>query len=154
MTYSVTEQYGEKTREGIKRDFLIKSLNDALKYAHDDIRTIEKYIVAIKEQIEIAKVTQITHEVVIWQEKNYAMHKIQFRVWHQGVVQNGRIGENRVTISGYEEKYPYSNKTFDWKTRKDAAAYAEELSQKYGNCPITGNAAHFLIKPKKDVIQI
>lgn len=155
MTYNVTEYYGEKPQELLKREFSLESLERDIKYAEEDIHHIQKYLEVAKGQLALAMETSLKYYVEFRKEHNYSTKHINYIILVYQLPDIPDANKNARSMYLYTpQSDPGShNKPFLGNEKKAAIEYARSLSKKYGNCEIVGNAAE-LVKPEKGVILI
>ena len=155
---SVTDQYyGKEPRDRLLKSFERDALMRDITRAKEDLADIAMYIKVAEEQLERVKQCRFKWYVEFRKETNYATKHINY---HHNVFQLPDIPDaekNATRIYAYDSRDSHVkggyNNPFLGNEKKEAIAYALELSAKYGNCEIVGNAAD-LIPKKKDVIQI
>lgn len=137
------DTYGRGAQDGLKEAFNVEYIQRDIDYARRDIAEILIYIQMAQEQLAVIANTAFVWEVSI-ERRTY--NKIEYYVSSAQVPQVP--GGQRLKI------YPADDsRRFTGKERGMAIAYAQELSQKHGGCPIVGNFAEHVPKPK-GVIQL
>lgn len=157
MTYNITEYYGPDPRARLLKNYQKDELQRDLTRAKEDLGEIALYIRVVENQIEITKAARFKWYVEFRKENNYGTKHINYRHSAFQLPDIPDADKNATRIYAYDykngkEKGGFNN-PFLGNEKKGAIAYALELSAKYGNCEIVGNAAD-LIPKKKDVITL
>lgn len=133
------DTYGRGAQDKLKETYNPEYIKRDIEYAGKDILEIGMFVVKAREQLAVIDKTAFITEVSI-ERRSY--NKVEYYVSSAQVPQVP--GGQRLKI------YPHDDsKRFTGKERKPAVIYAQELSQKYGNCQIVGNYAEHVPKPKE-----
>jgi len=147
---SIFSDYGKEHTEQFKTEYDLSRVDNWIEWAKRDIRSIQEFLVAVTAQKAVIERTAFLPEVRLTKEHNYSTNHINYRVNSYLVPQVPGGDKHIVCPVDFQNKIIPGG---DVAHRKEAVALAQELSAKYGNCPIVGNAAG-MVKPVKDVIKL
>jgi hypothetical protein len=159
MTARCDQYYGEDVIATQLKDFNVESLERDLKYALEDRVQLDRYIKAIRDQIERAKVTTFKTYVEFRKEHNYSSGHVNYRIrvfslpdipdaMHAAREMSIRVPE----IDGYHKEKGSWNNPFLGNEKKAAFEFTRKIVEKFPGCTIVENAAELL--KKKDVIEV
>lgn len=156
MTYQVSKDYGEESRNALPKQYCVESLERELQNANDDLREIRLFIMKADHQLHIAKSTPLKYYVEFRKEFNYATKHINYiiLIFQLPDIPDADKVATRMYVWRPEDVDGRGthNKPFLGNEKKSAVEYAVALSIKY-HAKVVGNAAD-LVKPAKEVIKL
>lgn len=150
---SIYDNYGERQRGELKTNFDPTYILRDIEYGERDIKDIQAFIIAAREQLAIIEKTTFKRFIEVRKGKDHYAGKVEFSISVYRVPQvpgnellNG-IPRLRVYEHDDSQRFVGNDK------RKEFIEYVQARRIKYPDAELIGNAIG-LIKPVKAVVQL